>query len=236
MSLSAAKEAEFDVGRMRVPSSCTVYGPSYCGKSHWVSLLIKRSTQVYGCKVEPIYFFYRAWNPIYEELEREHSVQFMQRPVSVDWIESNISSPDSTERRANSACVPLVICDDYNEFKQEDADIWCAQVHHRRFIMITILHELYGRRSSSIHRTISLNSSYIILFKYVRDMTISQVLGRQFDPNNTRRYTRIYRDATAKPYSYLFHDLTNGAPDDLRLRSNILFEDGTLTVYQRTSF
>ncbi len=231
-----AAVADFDVGRLRVPSSMTIYGPSQSGKTTFVEDLISRCQALYGCKISPRYFFYRAWGPAYERLERDHNVQFLKRPVNTEWILENIPPPDSAERR-ESGCVPLVISDDYNDFRQEDSDIWCAQVHHRKFIMITILHELYGRRSGSILRTISLNSSYIVLHKYVRDMTIAQALGRQFDPNNVRRYVNIYKDATSKPYGYLFLDLTNTCPDYARLRSNVLFEGGQpLCIYERLSF
>lgn len=52
--------------------------------------------------------------------------------------------------------------------------------------------------------------------------------------NNSRRMANIFKEATDRPYSYLFIDLDQKTDEDFRLRSNIFFEeDRPMEVYQR---
>ena len=63
------------------------------------------------------------------------------------------------------------------------------------------------------------------MFKNPRDMSSIRYFSRQIDPTNSKNIIDIYTKATKKPFSYLLFDLTQETPDELRLRSNIFFEN-----------
>ena len=63
------------------------------------------------------------------------------------------------------------------------------------------------------------------MFKNPRDMSSIRYFSRQIDPTNSKNIIDIFMKATKKPFSYLLFDLTQETPDELRLRSNIFFEN-----------
>ena len=80
------------------------------------------------------------------------------------------------------------------------------------------------------HRTVSLNSQYITLFRNPRDRLQISILARQMYPGNQKFMTESYYDATKEPYGYLLVDLRPETPDDFRLRSKI-FPNELTDVY-----
>ena len=91
--------------------------------------------------------------------------------------------------------------------------------HHRNISIIYIVQNLFDKGKS--HRTVSLNSQYIFLFKNPRDAGQIANLGRQMYGTRYKVVENAYTLATSKPYSYLLVDLRQDTPDDYRLRSNI---------------
>ena len=73
----------------------------------------------------------------------------------------------------------------------------------------------------------SLNSQYMILFKNPRDVGQISYLGRQMFPSKhgSKFLAEAFRDATDKPYGYLFIDLKAGTDERLRVRTNIFPSD-----------
>ena len=72
------------------------------------------------------------------------------------------------------------------------------------------------------HRTMSLNSHYMVLFKNPRDASQINFLARQMYPHNAQYLQEVYKDATTPPFGYLFIDLKQETQENLRLRTNIL--------------
>lgn len=89
--------------------------------------------------------------------------------------------------------------------------------------MIYITQNVFDRAVQ--HRTISLNTHYMVLFKNPRDKSQITVLSRQIDMPNLMS---AYLDDTRVPHGYLLVDLSPQTPDELRLRSQ-MFEN--LVVY-----
>ena len=87
--------------------------------------------------------------------------------------------------------------------------------------MICMLQNLYYKGKEN--RTMSLNSSYLVMFKNPRDQQQVAVLARQMYPNRPQHFMAEYERATRKPYGYLFVDLKQDTPDDQRLKTD-LFE------------
>ena len=72
------------------------------------------------------------------------------------------------------------------------------------------------------HRTISLNATYLVLFRNPRDASQVEHLVRQVFPTDSRRLTAAYKDATVDTaHSYLVMDFNQDTPDDFRLRNTL---------------
>ena len=70
-------------------------------------------------------------------------------------------------------------------------------------------------------RTISLNTQYQALFKNPRDSLQVSILARQLLPSKSSYFIEAYRNATSRPFGYLFCDFTQETPDKVRYRTNI---------------
>ena len=71
------------------------------------------------------------------------------------------------------------------------------------------------------------------IFKNPRDTSFVKVLGRQMNGGKKNVYFEdAWNHAVARQWGYLFVDLTQQTPDDLRLRNNI-FPTRNTVIYQK---
>jgi len=82
--------------------------------------------------------------------------------------------------------------------------------------------------------TISLNSHYMIRFKNPRDAGQFSILARQMYPGGFKFAEEAYRDATERPFGYLFVDLKPQQDERYRLRTNV-FPGEKQCVYVKKS-
>jgi hypothetical protein len=99
--------------------------------------------------------------------------------------------------------------------------------HHRNLSPVLIVQNLFNK----LIREISLNTHYLVVMKGARSASQISCLGRQIMPSNTKFIDEVYRRATEKSYSYLFLDFKPDCEEIYRFRSNILPNDGPMTVY-----
>ena len=102
--------------------------------------------------------------------------------------------------------------------------------HHRNLSVIFILQNKF--HSGKELRDMSLNSHYLVVFKSPRDSSRVNHLARQMFPGHVKYMQEAFRDATKRPYGYLFCDLKPEIPTDFRLRTNI-FPGETHYAYVR---
>ena len=75
-----------------------------------------------------------------------------------------------------------------------------------------------------------LNAHYIVLSKNPTDATQVVTLGRQMYPGKSKFLIEAFKDATQKPYGYLFLDMKPETEEIYRVRTNI-FPDERQYVY-----
>ena len=121
----------------------------------------------------------------------------------------------------------LIIVDDFMTETAKIADYFTRFSHHSAKSICYITQNLYHKGKGA--RDLSLSSSYMVIFKNPRDQQQISFLGRQMYPNS-RFLTEAYRDAARQPHSYLFLDLTQEAPENRRVMTNI-FPGETMVVY-----
>ena len=69
--------------------------------------------------------------------------------------------------------------------------------------------------------TISLNSHYLVLFKNPRNVGQFSILARQMYPSGFKFAVEAYRDATKRPFGFLFVDSKPQQDERYRFKTNI---------------
>ena len=191
-----------------------ICGPTSCGKTVFVKNFLKYLDDVSDTKFDRILFYYSEWQPTYREFERE--IEFHEGlPKSSDYADDprpKLLILDDLMRESSGATV---------------ANLFTKGSHHNNLSIIFITQNLFHKGQ----REISLNSSYIVIFKNPRDRAQIQYLARQLCPENAKFLQEAYADAVAKPYHYLLIDLKQETPENCRYRTCIFPFDEYQYVY-----
>lgn len=167
---------------------------------------------------ERLIIFYNEWQPLYETLSE--NIEFY-RDINDAFYESLSASQRN-----------LVILDDQmmkvggSKILQK---LFTEGSHHRNLTVVYIVQNLFSKEKS--HRTVSLNTQYIVLFKNPRDKSQITTISRQMFPNRTRFLTESFEDATRQAYGYLVLDLRADSDEDIRVKTNIFPGEDT-TIYK----
>ena len=201
--------------RWKHPFTCMVAGPTSCGKTEFVSRLLRHAQEKIDPPPDKVLWFYGEWQDAYAKLKDELQVEFIE----------GLPDPNMLDPQHRN----LAVVDDLlSETDARVTKLFTKGSHHRNTSVIFISQNLFDKNREN--RTISLNSHYIVLFKSPRDVQQVETLARQMYPGNSQFMREAFADATREPYSYLLIDLKPNTPDELRLRSQI-FPGELETVY-----
>ena len=208
--------------QLRHPFGLLVSGSTKTGKTTFVKRLLTNLQVMIDPPSEDIKYFYSEYQDTFAEIKS-----------LVPWIEFVEGVPDTIFDSINPKTRNLYIFDDMmGERVAVIAKLFTKKSHHGNLSVIYIVENLFHR--SKDHRTISLNASYIVLTKNVRDASQVIHLGKQIYPHNAKFFQQACQIATAEPFSYLFIDLTPTCPDETRLRSGIFPTDKHYVYVPRT--
>ena len=208
--------------KLNSPSLMLLTGVSGSGKSFLTAQIIRARNEIYTQPVEKVLFCYKAYQSIYESLERElgEEIVFYQGLPSLDYI---------TKFTANSATQSgrqtLLIFDDLQGVSVDSklmSEIAQVYSHHRNASVILLMQNLYSQGRFS--RDISLNAHYIVVFRNIRDKAQLAYLSRQIFPGNGALIPQILDDiAKRHRYPYVLIDLSPYTQnEDYRIRTKIL--------------
>ena len=201
------------------PFGLLVSGGTKTGKTTFVKQLLATANVMIDPPPENIVYFYSEYQDTFREIELlVPGTQFVQ------------GLPDALLDSLNPKIRHLFIIDDMMDEKDAViAKLFTKKSHHGNLSVIYIVQNLFHQ--SKNHRTISLNASYLVLTKNLRDASQVIHLAKQLYPSNTKFFQQAYQMATKEPYTYLFIDLMPTCPDEIRLRSGI-FPTDKHYVYQ----
>jgi hypothetical protein len=198
--------------RLKHPFTCTVAGPTGCGKTRFIIRLMKHVNELIDLPPEKIMYCYGEFQPLFAELT---NVEFHEGLPTVDSFDGRQS---------------LVIIDDLmNEVDQNVANLFTKLSHHRNVSVVFVTQNLFHRNRHV--RTMNLNTHYLILFKNPRDANQVATLARQMYPGKSNFVLEAFRDATKVPYGYLMIDLKPETDERYRIRTNIFPDDDRQYVY-----
>ena len=211
------------VFKFESPSSTVIAGPSMSGKTVLTLAILKASKTMYTFPPDKILYAYGVPQSKFEGLESE---------IPNLTLHEGLPSRDMVEELKTREGHNLLVLDDLMDEickSPEMCALFTRDVHHGRISVIMMTQNVFHQ--SRYSRTISLNTSYLILMKTCRDLEQIHRLSRQMFPSARKRLVEAYEDATTQPRGYLVvNNLTGSGDDDVRLSTNILPSE-TLVLY-----
>ena len=201
--------------RWKHPFTCIVAGPTLCGKSTFVTRLLRHAAAMIDPPPENITWCYGEWQEAYATTDLTH-VRFEEGLPTEAMF-------DSTKRN------PIVIDDLMAETDKRVTTLFTKKSHHRNTSVLYLVQNLFSNNKE--HRTISLNTHYMVVFKNPRDATSMSHLARQMYSGSTKFALDAFKDATSVPHGYLLIDLKQNPSEDMRLRACIFPDDDVQYVY-----
>lgn len=190
-------------GTLKHPFTCLLAGPTQSGKSTFAKRMIRHASELIHPTPEEIIWYFSEWQDGYTEIK------------GVTFREGLPTMEEFADKKRR-----LIVLDDLmEETDKRVTALFTKGSHHNNVSIIHIVQNVFSKNKE--HRTLSLNSHYMILFKNPRDASQIQHLANQMYPNQTKYVLEAYKDAVSVPHGYLFVDLTQDTPDHLRLKTSI---------------
>lgn len=195
--------------KLRTPFTCIVAGATGSGKTEFVLRLLRYRDALLDPPVNRVIYSYERYQSKFDEMK---GVEF-------------VKGSDYTLRRGDNT---LLIIDDQMNVKESDlVRLFTVDSHHLNVSVIYITQNLF--QQSKEYRTVALNAQYLFLFKSPRAIQQVTILASQLFPrgsNSSRAFVDAYKHATLNPFSYLMVDLKPDTPERLRVRANVLPNEG----------
>ena len=213
------------------PYSLIITGPSGAGKSSLVGKLIQNEE----CTIFPnaaklfdhIYVVYRSKQPLYNSWA-EHwksPVTFLHESECPSTIEIESSMDGKSNTLFIFDDIDPALCDE--KVKSLLRNLFSRLRHHKNISVCLLLQTLFDSRDNTL-RFLHRNASYIVLFKYPRDVSQLRCLVSQMyaltDKQKFKNMLNSLQHALMEPYSYLLFDCSQNCPDLFRIRQNIACE------------
>ncbi|KAI8480136.1 Alpha-ketoglutarate-dependent dioxygenase alkB 2 [Branchiostoma belcheri] len=189
-------------------------GCSGSGKSYFVQKLLTSGAEW----LDPGPFEHVVW--CYSEYQENlHSELSSKLGPKIQFQEG---LPENWNDVTKPGCRNAVVIDDQMEDVVKGdkvTKLFTRASRHRGISVFLLVQNLFYQGL----RTISLNSSYIVLFKSPRDQSMVTTLAKQMFPGHSKFLQECYEDAVnKKTHGHLFLDLHPESPNELRVRSGML--------------
>jgi len=222
------KRGGFDA-RFRNPSSFLLGGVSQSGKTTFAFNLLRSIDKLFQdprCAQNVIYY-YNVWQSSFDKARKENLVKewFNRLPTTEEFKTKTVPFA----KKGGS----VVVIDDFAEELTTDIlKVFTMLCHHTNTVVILMTQNIFSK--NKVFRDISLNTSYVVLFKNPRDQSQITHFARQFAQNRSRDVVDAYYEATKNQFTYLLFDMHMKTPPDIQIRTNVLPGEGYPIVYRRT--
>lgn len=202
--------------RLKFPFSWLVVGSSGSGKTtHVMNFLRFHKNLTSNPQCNNIIYYYNEWQDLFNTIKNENIITKWKKGLpSLDMVKAEVIEHVSSGGS-------IIVIDDFAHLINQDIlEMFTVLSHHMNCCVILLSQFLFSK--NPVHRLISLNATYISVFKNPRDSQQIASLARQLRPNDSKFIIDSYIEATKKPYSYLFFDNHQQTDDKVRIRSRIL--------------
>lgn len=228
-----SEQKGYDV-RFKNPSSFLLAGATQAGKTTFTLNLLRNIDHLFEkpeCKWNVHYFFYQHQDAF--TMLAQEKIGDTKKPVVKKWYNhlpttTDIENVIMGHRETGS----VVIIDDFaNDLNSDTLKIITTQVHHKNCVVIILTQNIFCK--NPVFREISLNCTYVVLYKNPRDASQISCFAKQFSPGAGDWVIKAYEDATQYPHSYLLFDTHQQTMTALRVRSHVLPSEFPMRVYRR---
>ena len=189
--------------RWQHPFTCIVAGPTQSGKTEFVKRFNENLKDMVTPLPTRIVWSYGEWQSAYQPLLDK-----------VDFVQGLPNLPLYSKEP-----LLVVIDDQMHGVDRRITSLFTKGSHHRNLSIVYIVQNLFNQQKE--HRTINLNSHYLVIFKNPRDGSQIVHLAKQMYPGKTHYLRQAFALATQQPHGYLLIDLKQATPEGMRLRSHI---------------
>jgi len=198
--------------RLSPNSAIILAGSTSSGKSTLCLELIKRRREVFTTPIDAVIYVYQTYQDNFSEFETDDLVTFVSDYRLVD-----------TELAKNADLRHLVVFDDQiilfeqsKEFSSFVEEFFIFRSTHSSYTPILIVHSLFPPKL----RLCSLNCKCFIIYKNIRDVSQTLVLGTQMGVGSLLKRALDYITASNN-YGFLVCDLSRECPERFRFRNFI---------------
>lgn len=209
--------------KFKTPTSFAVIGGTMSGKTHWVWNLLKGASVSFEVPPNKIVYCY---------LEDQPVVTDMQASLSEFTTYRGLPTREEIREWAPDSTLTVMILDDMIHLVTNSPDalhLFQTMVSHANITAFLLLQNLY--HPGVYAKSILLNCQHVVLFKNVRDNRQIVTFGSQVFTGRSKFWMDAYARAVRRPYGYILVDLINHCPEDRRLRTYVLPEEGETVVY-----
>ena len=205
MALQQCVDYKYTV--FRHPFTCLCIGPTMAGKTSYIANIIKYRHQVIQPNVQRVIYSYKKYQPMFDAMKDVEFVQGMNFTLD------------------RSIPTLLIIDDQLSDCNPDITDLFAVGAHHDNCSIIFVSQVMFFQDKA--YRYACQNAMYMILFRSPRCKAQIGHLARQmFDGKKAKDMVAAFDNATSQPFSNLIVDCRPDTPDILRLRSNILPQEG----------
>ena len=174
----------------RHPTKILISGPTQCGKTYFFKQILAHKL------IQP-----QPSRIIYVNSERPPEPSEFPNIEFIQGISKRVETYETIDPNERNL---IVIDDQMGEAGPHPliGSLFTKNSHHKNITIIYIVQNLfdYGRH----HRTISVNSHYLVLFKNTREQGQVHALASQVFPTNVKYLLGAFPDATRSKSGYLF--------------------------------
>ena len=197
------------------PFTAIVAGPTGSGKTYFVMRFIDNVQEMIAPPPQKIIWYYGQWQDGYTKIKNVEFVEGLPPKISEKYDSPTL----------------WVIDDQMDEIDSSVTKLFTKGSHHLNISIVFIVQNIFNNNKE--HRTISLNTHYMVLFKNPRDKTQISHLGKQMFPGKSNYMQEAYLNAVSSSYGYLLIDLRQQTADHLRLRTDIFPHQNQVVYIQK---
>ena len=212
----------FDI-RLKENFKLFISGPSRCGKTFFVADMLQNIQTFAKQPPSLVVYIYKVWQTKFDE---------MTNVVHI-FLEDQKNIVDKIKEYATGAPILIVFDDMINSSSlSELAPLFTVDARHMNMSLVFLTQRMFV--NDEYFRQISQNCDYFIIFKNPRNSSEIRTLAQQITPGSLH-LINMYIEATKEPFSYLFINLTQECPPEIKYLSQFFMRENSVKCFAEST-